>query len=97
MTKLQLYELGLAALMHDIGKSRVPLDLLQKLVSSPTKSGDGWRRTRGSVCGPVPVPAPAGRVVLPRDDVCHEHHMKIDLTGYPKTVRPRQPSVLSRS
>src|ERR1700693_2914209 len=30
MTKLQLYELGLAALMHDIGKSRVPLDLLQK-------------------------------------------------------------------
>jgi len=30
MNKLQLYELGLAALMHDIGKSRVPIDLLQK-------------------------------------------------------------------
>jgi HD-GYP domain-containing protein (c-di-GMP phosphodiesterase class II) len=30
MTKIQLYELGLAALMHDIGKSRVPIDLLQK-------------------------------------------------------------------
>src|SRR6266550_4189818 len=28
--------------------------------------------------------------------VCHEHHMKIDLTGYPKTVRPRQVSVLSK-
>src|SRR5207302_11099751 len=29
-TKLQLYELGLAALMHDMGEARVPLDLLQK-------------------------------------------------------------------
>jgi HD-GYP domain-containing protein (c-di-GMP phosphodiesterase class II) len=28
--------------------------------------------------------------------VCHEHHMKIDLTGYPKTIRPRTVSVLSK-
>jgi HD-GYP domain-containing protein (c-di-GMP phosphodiesterase class II) len=28
--------------------------------------------------------------------VCHEHHMKVDLTGYPKAIRPRQVSVLSK-
>ena len=26
----------------------------------------------------------------------HEHHMKIDLTGYPKSIRPRQLSVYSK-
>jgi HD-GYP domain-containing protein (c-di-GMP phosphodiesterase class II) len=28
--------------------------------------------------------------------VCQEHHMKIDLTGYPKAIRPRQVSLLSK-
>ena len=30
LSKLQLYDLGLAALFHDIGKARVPLDVLNK-------------------------------------------------------------------
>ena len=30
LTKLQLLDLGLAALMHDIGKSRIPIDVLNK-------------------------------------------------------------------
>src|SRR5207344_2584641 len=30
LSKLQLYDLGMAALFHDIGKSRVPLDVLNK-------------------------------------------------------------------
>src|SRR5204863_1588131 len=29
-TKLQLYDLGIAALFHDVGKSRVPLEVLNK-------------------------------------------------------------------
>jgi HD-GYP domain-containing protein (c-di-GMP phosphodiesterase class II) len=28
--------------------------------------------------------------------VAHEHHMKTDLTGYPKTVRPREVGLFSR-
>src|SRR5207247_6971774 len=30
LTKLQLYDLGMAALFHDVGKSRVPLEVLNK-------------------------------------------------------------------
>ena len=30
LTKLQLYDLGMAALFHDVGKSRVPLEVLQQ-------------------------------------------------------------------
>src|SRR5439155_259317 len=30
LTKLQLYDLGIAALFHDVGKSRVPLEVLNK-------------------------------------------------------------------
>src|SRR3712207_210370 len=40
LTKLQLYELGLAALFHDVGKSRVPIDVLQK---SGSLSDADWR------------------------------------------------------
>jgi len=31
LTKLQLYDLGIAALFHDIGKSRVPAEVLNKV------------------------------------------------------------------
>ena len=28
--------------------------------------------------------------------VCYEHHMKTDLTGYPRAVRPRDQSIFSQ-
>src|SRR6185436_10789927 len=39
-SKLQLYDLGLAALFHDIGKSRVPSDVLNK---TEALSDEDWR------------------------------------------------------
>ena len=41
LSKLQLYDLGLAALFHDIGKSRVSLEVLQK---ASALSDDEWRK-----------------------------------------------------
>jgi HD-GYP domain-containing protein (c-di-GMP phosphodiesterase class II) len=97
MTKLQLYELGLAALMHDIGKSRVPLDLLQK---TGELTDEEWRWMAAHPWLGVLVLFQFRRqqdeLSYRAMTVCHEHHMKIDLTGYPKTIRPRQPSVLSK-
>ncbi len=97
MTKLQLYELGLAALMHDIGKSRVPLDLLQK---TGELTDEEWRWMSAHPWLGVLVLFQFRRqqdeLSYRAMTVCHEHHMKIDLTGYPKTVRPRQVSVLSK-
>jgi HD-GYP domain-containing protein (c-di-GMP phosphodiesterase class II) len=97
MNKLQLYELGLAALMHDIGKSRVPLDLLQK---SGELTDEEWKWMAAHPWLGVLVLFQFRRqqeeLSYRAMTVCQEHHMKIDLTGYPKSIRPRQVSLLSR-
>jgi HD-GYP domain-containing protein (c-di-GMP phosphodiesterase class II) len=97
MTKLQLYELGLAALMHDIGKSRVPLDLLQK---SGGLTDEEWKWMAAHPWLGVLVLFQFRRqqeeLSYRAMTVCQEHHMKLDLTGYPKCVRPRQMSLLSK-
>jgi HD-GYP domain-containing protein (c-di-GMP phosphodiesterase class II) len=96
MTKLQLYELGLAALMHDIGKSRVPTDVLQK---SAALDEDDWRRiTAHPWLGMLTLFQLRGLQDLPYRamTVAHEHHMKCDLTGYPRAVRKRAITMSSR-
>ncbi len=97
MTKLQLYELGLAALMHDIGKSRVPLDLIQK-TGELTEEEWKWMAAHPwlGVLVLFQFRRQQEELSYRAMTVCHEHHMKIDLTGYPKAIRPRQVSVLSK-
>jgi len=76
MTKLQLYELGLAALMHDIGKSRVPLDLLQK---TGELTDEEWRWMAAHPWLGVLVLFQFRRqqdeLSYRAMTVCHEHHM----------------------
>ena len=94
--KLQLYDLGMAALFHDIGKSRVPLDILNKqggltdeewrlIASHPWLGVLALFQVRGSQEYPY-------RSVV----VAIEHHMKRDLTGYPRPIRPREQSMFSK-
>jgi HD-GYP domain-containing protein (c-di-GMP phosphodiesterase class II) len=96
LTKLQLYDLGMAALFHDIGKSRVPAEVLNK---TEQLTDDEWRMIAAHPwMGVLSLFQLRGtqdlhyRAMI----VAHEHHMKIDLTGYPKPVRPRQLSVYSK-
>jgi HD-GYP domain-containing protein (c-di-GMP phosphodiesterase class II) len=96
MTKLQLYELGVAALMHDIGKSRVPTDLLQK---STALDEDDWRRiTAHPWLGMLTLFQMRGHQELPYRAMVasHEHHMRRDLSGYPRVIRPRSLAMTSR-
>ena len=95
-SKLQLYDLGMTALLHDVGKAKVPIEIT-------TKAGgleeEEWRQMqahpwRGSMIlfgmrGYDEIPY---RSIL----VAHEHHMKTDLTGYPRHVRPRKLGLFSR-
>src|ERR671914_431953 len=96
LTKLQLYDLGMAALFHDIGKSRVPLEILNK---SSQLTEEEWRFMAAhpwlGVLGLFQV---RGQQELPYRAmvVAHEHHMKTDLTGYPKVIRPRTMSMFSK-
>ena len=96
MSKLELYELGLAALLHDIGKSRLSLDLLQK---SAGLDDQDWRQLVAHPwLGVLALFQLRTQQDLPYRAmvVAYEHHMKCDLTGYPRPLRPRTQSMLSR-
>ena len=95
-TKLQLYELGLGALLHDIGKMRVDTDIINKagglteeewtqLKDHPTEGLLLLFEMRGF--SDVPF-----RQML----MAYEHHMKIDLSGYPQNERTRELGLFSR-
>lgn len=96
MTKLQLYELGMAGLLHDIGKSRVPSDVIRKDTGLDETD---WRQIMAhpwlGVLALFQIP---GQADLPfrAMTVAHEHHMKCDLTGYPRPIRPRSLGITSR-
>jgi len=95
-TKLQLYDLGIAALFHDVGKSRVPLEVLNK---QSGLTDEEWRiMTAHPWLGVLTLFGLRGYGEIPYRGmvVAYEHHMKTDLTGYPKSIRPRQLSIFSK-
>ena len=96
LDRLQLYELGLGALFHDVGKQRVDVDIINKptglneeewieLMEHPTEGLLLLFQMHGFADVPY-------RQML----MAYEHHMKTDLSGYPKSRRPRDPTVFSR-
>lgn len=96
LKKLELYELGVGALMHDIGKVRMPIELTTKaghlaeveweqIREHPTEGLLTLLEMRGM--GEIPF-----RAML----TAYEHHMKIDQTGYPRSIRKREPTLFSR-
>ena len=95
-TKLQLYELGLGALLHDIGKMRVDTEIINKagglteaewteLKEHPTEGLLLLFQMRGLTDVPY-------RQML----IAYEHHMKVDLSGYPQNERTRDLGLFSR-
>jgi HD-GYP domain-containing protein (c-di-GMP phosphodiesterase class II) len=96
LNKLQLYDLGMAALLHDVGKSRVPLDVLNK---TGALSEEEWRIMQAHPwLGVLTLFGLRGYGEIPYRGmiVAYEHHMKTDLSGYPKSIRPRLLSVFSK-
>ena len=96
LEKVQLYELGLGALFHDIGKMRIDPTVVNKttglteqewyeIQQHPAEGLIGLFSMRG--LSEVPY-----RAML----LAYEHHMKVDLTGYPRNKRSRYPTLFSR-
>ncbi|MEP7346115.1 MAG: HD domain-containing phosphohydrolase, partial [Gemmatimonadaceae bacterium] len=96
LSKLQLYDLGMCALFHDIGKSRVPLTVLHK-VGGLTDQDWRWLAAHPWL-GLLALFQMRGQQELPYRAmiVAYEHHMKTDFSGYPKVLRPRQQSIFSK-
>ena len=96
LNRVQLYDLGLAALFHDVGKSRVPIEVLTK---DGALDDDEWRIMQSHPwLGVLTLFGLRGYGEIPYRGmiVAHEHHMKVDLTGYPKALRPRQMTMFSK-
>ena len=95
-TRLQLYDLGMTALLHDVGKARVPVTILNKTTGLDEQE---WRIMQGHPwLGALTLFAMRSHDELPYRTilVAHEHHMKTDLTGYPRSVRDRSLGIFSR-
>jgi HD-GYP domain-containing protein (c-di-GMP phosphodiesterase class II) len=96
LTRLQLYDLGLAALLHDVGKARIPVEVLNKTTGLTEEE---WKLMQSHPWqGVLTLFNMRGYGEIPYRQivVAQEHHMKTDLTGYPKAIRPREQGIYSR-
>ena len=97
LTKLQLFDLGLAAFLHDIGKTRLPVELINKR-EPPTDQE--WAMLRAhpwlGVLSLFGVHQTGGDLPLRAMRVAYEHHLKVDGTGYPRIIRERAQGLYSR-
>ena len=85
--------IGVAGLLHDIGKVRIPLEIL-------TKPG---RLTSAEMDIMCEHPVDGARLIMQSHDdldlaavVAYEHHMMLDGRGYPRLRHPRAATLASR-
>jgi len=82
--KIELADLGLAALFHDLGKTNIPMDVLNK----PGEFTDEeWKAMRNHPTeGVLNLTGMRGITNLPgrMASASFEHHMNMDFSGYPK-------------
>lgn len=82
--KVELADLGLAALFHDIGKASIPIEVLNK----PSEFNDeDWQMLRNHPTeGALSLTKMRGITNLPGRMVAasFEHHMNLDFSGYPR-------------
>ena len=96
LDKIQLYELGLGALFHDIGKQRVDVDIINK---PGGLTDEEWVQLKEHTTeGLLLLFTMHGFADVPYRQMlmAYEHHMKTDLTGYPANKRTREPTLFSR-
>ncbi|CAA9361296.1 MAG: Metal-dependent phosphohydrolase, HD subdomain [uncultured Gemmatimonadetes bacterium] len=94
--KHQLYELGLGALLHDVGKVKMPWELINK--NGPLTTEEFRVMQEHPAEGLLSLFALRGLAELPLRAmlIAYEHHMKVDQTGYPRSIRPRATTLFGR-
>lgn len=95
-SRIQLYDLGMTALLHDVGKARIPVEILNKTGGLDDRE---WKVMQSHPWyGTLALFEMRGYDEIPYRSilVAHEHHMKTDLTGYPRAIRPRTRGIFSR-
>lgn len=96
LEKIHLYELGLGALFHDIGKQRIDHEIINK---PGGLTDEEWQELKEHTTeGLLQLFRMHGFADVPYRQMlmAYEHHMKVDLTGYPRNTRDREPTLFSR-
>ncbi|MGB2930440.1 MAG: HD-GYP domain-containing protein, partial [Desulfobacterales bacterium] len=96
LPRTSLHRLGVCGLFHDLGKLDIPIEIIQQ----PGKLNQGEfeeikKHTIYSVTQIIKLHAPhdlKAKILLPP----FEHHLKYDLSGYPKTNRKKTVSLFGR-
>ncbi|HEX4382942.1 MAG TPA: HD-GYP domain-containing protein [Myxococcales bacterium] len=95
-SKVELAELGLAALFHDIGKCAVSLDILNKPGNFTGEEWDVMRTHPSEGVLKLINSRGIGKVPARMAAAAFEHHMNADLSGYPKLKVPWRMTLASR-
>jgi HD-GYP domain-containing protein (c-di-GMP phosphodiesterase class II) len=96
LSRLELYELGMAGLLHDLGKVDVPREVLLK---SEALTDDEWEAMqRHPAFGVWRIMAGRQKSRVPAREMLatFEHHLNVDLSGYPVIRFPRRLALYSR-
>lgn len=94
--KKHLSHLGMAGLFHDIGKTKIPKEILNK---EGKLSPEEWQviRSHPIVGAEVVMKMKEwGELSTRMIDGSFEHHLRYDLSGYPKLSRKRRVSLFGR-
>jgi len=95
-SKKSLTELGITALLHDIGKSKIPIDTLNK----PGKLDDSeWTVMKKHPLMGVEIVLNLKQLgeINPKMVIgIFDHHLKNDLSGYPRLFRKREVGLFGR-
>jgi HD-GYP domain-containing protein (c-di-GMP phosphodiesterase class II) len=96
LDKIQLYELGLGALFHDLGKSRIDIAIINKPAGLDER--EWFELQQHPIEGMLALFHLHGFSDVPYRQMlmAYEHHLRIDFSGYPKNRRPRNPTLFSR-
>jgi putative nucleotidyltransferase with HDIG domain len=96
LSKQQLSQLGLSGLFHDIGKVRIPNKILEK----PGKlTPEEWAIMKTHPVEGVKIITKLhgiSSLSMRAMITAYEHHLNVDLTGYPRLKRRRQQNLFSR-
>jgi putative nucleotidyltransferase with HDIG domain len=94
--KRHLSHLGMAGLFHDIGKTLIPKEILNK---TGKLSPEEWAMMRSHpIVGTEIIMRMKewGGLATRMIDAAFEHHLKYDLTGYPRLTQKRRISLFGR-
>jgi len=96
LSKKALTELGITGMLHDLGKSKVPREVLNK----PDKLDDAeWYLMKKHPLMGVEIVLNLKQLgeINPRIVIgIFDHHLKTDLSGYPRLFREKEPSLFGR-